>query len=152
LFIRPWLMKSWPFALLANALLGVASVDMHNRYGLLTNVYWISLLNIPLGVWLVASAVTRFMLHLQTQQTKQMIPRWLAWLAPAGRHTLVMYLGLSLVLMLCGRLRLFSAEATWNHTAVWALGLLVFWLMAVCLGRLATKKRMRDPISLWLSR
>jgi uncharacterized protein len=149
LFLRPMLYRSWPLALLANALLGCASVYLHQRYGLMSNIYWIALLNVPLGVWLVASSLTRFMLHMQMQQT---IPPWLSWLAPAGRHTLAMYLGLSLVLMLFGRLGLFSAETAWNHTAVWALTLLGLWLGSVCAGRWATKKGMRDPISRWLSR
>lgn len=149
LFLRPWLYRSWPLALLANLLLGLASVHAHHQYGLNANIAWITVFNVPLGLWLAASSLTRLMLHIQTQQT---IPRWLLWLAPAGRHTLVMYLGLSLTLVLCGRFGLFAPQAVWNHTVAWFAALLLLWLGAVCLGRAATKRQMRDPISRWLSR
>ncbi|MEY4294953.1 MAG: hypothetical protein RLY82_641, partial [Pseudomonadota bacterium] len=92
MFLKLWLYRSWPLALLANFLLGLASVHLHNQHGLNANVAWIPVLNVPLGIWMVASGLTRFMLYLRTTQT---IPRWLVWLAPAGRHTLAMYLGLS---------------------------------------------------------
>ena len=149
LALRPWLYNSWPLALAANGLLAVASVLAHRQYGLAANVNWIALVDVPLGVWLVASCLTRFLLHIQTQQAT---PKWITWLAPAGRHTLAMYLGLSLVLMLCGRLGLFASEAAWNHTAVWFVALLALWLGAVWIGRVATDKGMRDPVSRWLSR
>lgn len=149
MFFRPWLYRSWPLALLANLLLGLASVHAHRQYGLSANIGWITVLNVPLGVWLVASSLTRLMLHIQTQQS---IPHWLIWLAPAGRHTLAMYLGLSLTLVLCGRMGLFASTAAWNHTAVWFAALLALWFCAICLGRVATARQMRDPISKWLSR
>jgi uncharacterized protein len=149
LFLRPWLYQSWPLALLANACLGLASVHLHSQYGLRANVGWIAVLNVPLGLWLVASSFARLMQHIQARQT---IPSWLIWLAPAGRHTLAMYLGLSLFLVLCGRMGPFAAQADWNHTAVWFTALLLLWLCAVCLGREVTKRQMRDPISRWLSR
>jgi uncharacterized protein len=115
----------------------------------MANIYWIAILNVPLGLWMVASCLTRFMLHLQT---KEITPNWLAWLTPAGRHTLAMYLGLSALLMLSGRWGLFASQAIWNHTAVWVLALLAFWLVAVSLARAATARQMRDPISRWLAR
>lgn len=149
MFFRPWLYRSWPLALLANLLLGLASVHAHRQYGQSANIGWITVLNVPLGVWLVASSLTRLMLHIQTQQS---IPNWLIWLAPAGRHTLAMYLGLSLSLVLCGRMGLFASTAAWNHTAVWFAALLALWFCAICLGRVATARQMRDPISKWLSR
>jgi uncharacterized protein len=149
LFLRPWLYRSWPLALLANFLLGLTSVHLHNKHGLSANVGWIPVLNVPLGIWMIASGLTRLMLRLQTTQT---IPQWLVWLAPAGRHTLVMYLGLSFLLMLCARLGLYTSNAVWNHTAVWFVALLALWLTAVCLARAATARQMRGPISRWLSR
>jgi uncharacterized protein len=149
LFLRPWLYRSWPLALLANFLLGLASVHLHNKHGLSANVGWIPVLNVPLGIWLVASVLTRLMVHLQTTQT---VPEWLLWLAPAGRHTLAMYLGLSLTMVLCARLGMFTSAGAWNHTAIWFAAWLVLWLGAVCLGRAATKRQMRDPISRWLSK
>lgn len=149
LFFRPWLYNSWSLALLANALLAAATLQTYRQDGQSANIYWITLVNVPLGIWLVASSLTRMIRHIQIQQT---IPKWLVWLAPAGRHTLVMYLGLSLVLTLSGRFGLFTPDAAWNHTAVWFLALLALWLGAVCMARLATEKQMRDPISRWLSR
>jgi uncharacterized protein len=148
LFLCPLLYRSWPYALLANALLGIASSVMHNQYGLTANIYWMTVLNVPLGVWLVASGLTRFMLYVQNQQST---PHWLVWLAPAGRHTLAMYLALSLVLMLCGRLGLFSEDAVLHHTTVCFVALGALWLGAVALARAATARRLRDPISRWLS-
>jgi uncharacterized protein len=59
LFLRPWLYRSWPLALAANALLGVVSAYLHYRYGLMANIYWIAILNVPLGLWMVASCLTR---------------------------------------------------------------------------------------------
>jgi uncharacterized protein len=149
LFIRPWLYRGWPLALLANLCLALASVHLHREHGLKASVSWIALLNVPLGVWMIASSLSRLMLHIQTAQT---IPRLLVWLAPAGRHTLAMYLGLSVLLAMSGRLGLFTSQTVWNHTAVWFVGLLLFWLAAVCVGRAATKRQRRDPISRWLSR
>jgi uncharacterized protein len=149
MFLRPWLYRSWSLALIANLCLALASVYLHREHGLKASVSWIALLNVPLGVWMVASCLTRLMLHIQTAQT---IPRLLVWFAPAGRHTLAMYLGLSVLLAISGRLGLFASQTAWNHTAVWFVGLLLLWLGAVCVGRAATKRQMRDPISKWLSR
>ncbi len=149
LFLRPWLYRSWPLALLANALLALLTLQAHQQVGLKANIYWITLVNIPISLWLVASVLTGLMQFIQTHKKT---PQWIMWLAPAGRHTLAMYLGLSLVLMLFGRLGLFASNAVWNHTAVWFLALLVLWFGAVWMGRIATQKRLRDPVSRWLSR
>jgi uncharacterized protein len=155
-FLNSWygkvffnLLCSWRLAMLANALLGLACALMYRQDGLQANVVWITFLNIPIGIWMVASSVLALMRHIQRRQT---VPAWLLWLAPAGRHTLAMYLGLSAVLAISGRMGLLTSISVWNHTAVWFAGLLVLWLLAVCMGRAATKHRLRDPIVSWLSR
>ena len=74
--------------------------------------------------------------------------RWAAWLAPAGHHTLAMYLLLSLGMALGrGALRALAGD-----TALTLAVALLAWLAAVATARWASRHGWRDPLARWLSR
>jgi uncharacterized protein len=78
--------------------------------------------------------------------TKQ-LPNWVYWLAPAGKHTLAMYLSLSLVLMLSGGAFLNIQISTPARLVVIGCA----WIGVVLLAKYATNRGFRDPISSWIS-
>ncbi|WP_295951830.1 hypothetical protein [Rhodoferax sp.] len=125
--------------------LALATVRLHalgqadtTRLGLYT-----VLMGLP-GIWLAAAAIGYCMRYQHRYPTP---PGWVAWLAPAGQHTLAMYLLLSLALVL-GRTALQGLDGATAPSL--ALAMAAWWL-AVCAARWATRHRLRDPVSRWLS-
>ncbi len=112
----------------------------------------VSGLSIPAGIWWVACLLSA---HFRTRARAD-TPAWVAWLAPAGRHTLAMYLCLSVLLMFSGNAWLggLGNGALLRGMAQTAISLPVLallWLAAVLLARRASAKGLRDPLARWLS-
>ena len=135
----------WHFwaALCVNIALGAASVWVHQSDELVAQRITALATWAPLpGIWLSAATLAVFARDWQNHT-----PQWVTWLAPAGRHTLVMYLSLSLLLMLSS-----GAFWAWSDgtllTTTLALGA---WWLAVLLARKATARGWRDPLAQWLS-
>lgn len=95
------------------------------------------------GPWLSATAVAALAASWQAGTAA-----WLAKLAPAGRYTLSLYVGWSLVLALC-----FSgAGAAWQPgTAGVAALALVSWAAVAALGSLAAPSGWTGPLERWLA-
>jgi uncharacterized protein len=130
--------------LMLNFGLGMASFYIHQTDGYSNRILIISSLSAWFGMALSAAFVATGMRYVNA--TNQ-IPRWMIWLAPAGRHTLAMYLSLSVLLVLSN-----SAFANLSRSTLTTLSALVFaWLSAVLMARFATRKNWRDPIARWLS-
>jgi uncharacterized protein len=98
----------------------------------------------PLNIWLVASTLAMGMRY---WHRVQQLPNWVYWFAPAGKHTLAMYLTLSLGLMLSGGAFLNIQLSTHVRLVV----LVGAWFCAVLLAKYATKRGFRDPIASWIS-
>jgi uncharacterized protein len=132
------------FILLLNLVLGVACFYIHQVDGYSNRIAIISVLTISCGMALSAAFIATGMRYVNE---KNKFPRWLMWLAPAGRHTLAMYLSLSVLLVLSHVVFGYQESGTMLSLAT----LLIAWLAAVMLARLATRKKWRDPIAKWLS-
>jgi uncharacterized protein len=139
--------KRWQFicAILVNIGLGILSWITYSADILNVNkLMAISLLGIPAGVWLSATCVAEGMRY--WHKTSQ-LPRWMLWLAPAGKHTLAMYLTLSVTLMLTSGAFLGLQGSTMDRFIV----VLLAWVGVVSLARYATKLGIRDPFAHWMS-
>jgi uncharacterized protein len=141
-YLRPW--QLW-IALSVNAGLAAVSCYQHMTYGLAASVGSSAAYSTVAGMWLAATALACAMRYIHRTQTT---PRWALWLAPAGRHTLMMYLGLSACLVLTSGAFLNVSAGT---VATFA-SLLAAWLLAVFAARAASAKGWRDPIARWLSK
>jgi uncharacterized protein len=130
--------------LLANFGLGMATFYIHQMDGYSIRISIISILTILFGLSMSAAFVATGMRYVNEQNK---IPRWMIWLAPAGRHTLAMYLTLSMLLVLSHVVLGYEANSTLQSLFY----LLNVWLTAVMLARFATRKKWRDPIARWLS-
>jgi uncharacterized protein len=140
--IHPWQLYA---ALVLNTAIAVAVTQLQSLGGLyemkLQGIStWASFAGIWLAVALVATGMRRW-------HTLCALPRWAVWLAPAGRHTLLMYLSLSVILMLTNGACLGLA----GHTALRLGVVVVAWVAAIFIARYATARGMRDPIARWLS-
>jgi uncharacterized protein len=130
--------------LMLNLGLGMASFYIHQTDGYSNRILIISSLSTWFGMALSAAFVATGMRYVNVNHR---IARWMLWLAPAGRHTLAMYLSLSVLLVLSN-----SAFANLNGDTLTTLLALVFaWLCAVIFARFATRKNWRDPVATWLS-
>ena len=141
-------------ALLLNLALGAASVWLHRAgtpHPIILNAFFI--LGVLPGIWLVACLLGWAQRHLYGHQYgrphhQPQLPRWAGWLAPAGHHTLAMYLLLSLGMALGrGALRTLGGD-----TALTLAVALLAWLAAVTTARWASRHGWRDPLARWLSR
>jgi uncharacterized protein len=104
----------------------------------------IGLMNMFAGIWLVASALA---IVVRYWHKVKYLPPWIHWLAPAGKHTLAMYLSLSLALMLSGGAFLNIQVSTQVRLIV----VVCAWISAVLLAKYATNRGFRDPIASWIS-
>jgi uncharacterized protein len=131
-------------ALALNAVLGLGSVLVHQSGVLeIQRIAALSAWGPMAAIWLVAAWLAWAM-----RRWQQRAPLWVAWLAPAGRHTLVMYLSLSILLMLSS-----GAFLGWSGGTVLTLALaLCAWWAAAIVARSASSHGWRDPIAQWLSR
>ncbi len=100
------------------------------------------------NVWWVACCLALLM-----RSTNSLPTSALLWLVPAGRYTLLMYLGLSLCLML-GVSPVLGGPLTdlFEHTSSAFAALVGAWFVAVGLARAAALRGLRDPISSWLGK
>ncbi|SDO43508.1 uncharacterized protein SAMN05216303_1011406 [Rhodoferax sp. OV413] len=133
-------------ALLLNLALGAASAWLHRAgtpHPITLSAFFV--LGALPGIWLVACLLGFGMRHIHS---RSQLPRWAGWLAPAGHHTLAMYLLLSLGMALGhGALRQLGGD-----TALTLAIALLAWLAAVAAARTASRHGWRDPLARWLSR
>lgn len=138
---------SWQLwgALLMNVALGIADIKIHSVVGLHeVALSGISALGGIANLWLSVALLAWVM---RRRCKNFSLPLWVVWLAPAGRHTLAMYLVLSLGLMLTSHVYLgLSGNIVTRLTAV-----VTAWFLAVGLARYASSRNLRDPIARWLS-
>jgi uncharacterized protein len=132
-------------ALACNIALAVWSVRWHDAYGYNERVGIVAGLSGVAGMWLAAAALGAAM---RTLHRWDALPRWVLWLAPAGRHTLAMYLGLSSCLVLSGG----AFFAFKGGTVATFSTLCSLWLAAVLLAKAASQRGLRDPVASWLSK
>jgi uncharacterized protein len=132
-------------AWLTNLGLATASVYLHHSEGYSERSSAVATLSGVAGLWLAAALLATAMRHMHRSQR---IPSWAMWLAPAGKHTLVMYLGLSACLVLSNGAFLDLTAGTITTL----LALVGGWMIALLLGRAASARGLRDPIARWLSR
>lgn len=133
-------------ALLLNLALGMASVLVHRGgppHPVTLSAFFIP--GVLPGMWLLACLLGTAMRRLHRQPQ---LPRWAVWLAPAGHHTLAMYLLLSLGMAL-GQSALRALD---GDTALTLAIALLAWLAAVVTARWASRHGWRDPLARWLSR
>jgi uncharacterized protein len=149
-FARWFWSKHLPFpqlfcALMFNIFLGISTLQLHRLSD--SNepkLAGVSLLSTSAGIWLAATLLACSM---RRWHKRSVLSPWVVWLAPAGKHTLAMYLSLSIILMLSSNAYLGLSGSTLVRLHVVALA----WFLVVCLARQATLKGMRDPIARWLS-
>lgn len=138
------------FQLLCSSVLcafwAVCAIERFNAQGGMNQLSAIAMLSVPSGIWWLACCLAAFM----RRARKGLHPAAL-WLAPAGRYTLAMYLGLSMCLML-GVSPVFGGllSPLLKNSATGFLTLLSFWLLAVWLARSAAHHQFKDPLSQWL--
>lgn len=138
---------AWQFgvAICLSALLGLLLIAEHSAQTVnFSRISAITLFNIPLAIWTVLSALAMLMRHWHRQAD---MPTWMAWLAPAGRHTLAMYLFQSVAMVLTNGAFL-DLQAS---TPVRLLVVLFVWFGIVAAARQATTKGLRDPVASWLA-
>jgi uncharacterized protein len=131
--------------LVFNIGLGLASVAFHHIDGYSNRVWIIGALSGFFGIGLSAALIATVMRRIHKTG---FTPTWMNWLAPAGRHTLAMYLLLSITLVLSN-----GAFLNLQAGTVATLACLVLaWLAAVLVATMATRRGLRDPVARWLSR
>jgi uncharacterized protein len=131
-------------ALLLNLSLAIGSIVIHRIDGYGNRIGVIGTFSGFLGMALSAAFVASLMRYINRQNH---LPAWMVWLAPAGRHTLAMYLSLSTLLVLSNG-AFFHVQA---GTIPTLLSLVIIWLAAIGIAKSATQRNRRDPIAKWLS-
>lgn len=132
-------------AILLNLSLGILSFKTYSDSELHVNkILVVSMMVLPAGIWLIATLIAAGMRH---RHRLSRLPDWMLWLAPAGRHTLAMYLALSFSLMLSSGAFLNIQGSTVIRLAV----VLSAWMCAVYVAKLASKRGLKDPIAGWIS-
>jgi uncharacterized protein len=127
-------------ALICNFVLAGASVHLHASKGYSEQASAIATLSSLAGIWLAACALAWAMRRIHRLNR---VPAWALWLAPAGRHTLGMYVGLSAGLMLTNSAFL---NLTGSTIATFA-ALIGAWGLAVVVGITFSAKGWRGPIA-----
>jgi uncharacterized protein len=144
IFWRKHLNKShFIVAMLLNILISVG-ISFQQMDVSLSKLIAMGAISTPVNIWLVATVLAIGMRH--WHKTSQ-LPRWMLWLAPAGKHTLAMYLTLSVTLMLTSGAFLGLQGSTMDRFIV----VLLAWVGVVSLARYATKLGIRDPFAHWMS-
>jgi uncharacterized protein len=134
--------------LILNLGLAIASFYIHQIDGYSNRILVVSTLSAPFGMALSAAFVATAMRYVNSHNH---IPYWMHWLAPAGRHTLAMYLSLSVLLVISKGAPKGVIANLGDNTLTNFLLLVFAWLAAVMLARLASRKNWRDPVAKWLS-
>lgn len=138
-------LNKWHFitALILNLIISICMAYVQSVPSL-SKLIALGAISTPVNIWLVAATLAAGMRHWhKTQQ----LPNWVYWLAPAGKHTLAMYLALSLGLMLSGGAFLNIQLST----AVQFIVVVFAWICAIFLAKHATDRGFRDPIARWIS-
>lgn len=121
------------------------------------DLFWSTSINELAGLTWAAGAFGCLMRALGERPLTAGHPTWLRWLAPAGRYTLVMYLGLSLSLVALAPAwgGSWFAAAGVSHPLgnswVATLLLIAMWAIAVRISHSAAQRGWRDPLAQWLS-
>ena len=132
-------------ALLLNISLGVLTINSYAGKPPDTNkILVVSMMALPAGIWLVATLIAAGMRY---RHRLSRLPDWILWLAPAGKHTLAMYLVLSFSLMLTSGAFLDIQGSTVIRLAV----VLSAWVCAIYFAKFATQRGLKDPIASWIS-
>jgi uncharacterized protein len=144
-----WLLHvpSWQLltALFLNIMIGTAVIKLHTLSSIdQVKLSGLATLNTVTSVWLTMAWLAWAM---RRWHKYALLPQWVAWLAPAGRHTLAMYLSLSVILMLTSTPYLGLSGTTATRLMV----VLMAWVLAICTARYASSRGKRDPIARWLS-
>jgi uncharacterized protein len=144
-----WIMhfSIWQFfaALFINIVIGIIVFHLQSQGSTgLNNLSAIGLVNAPICIWLISTTLA---LVIRKWHKVSTLPNWVNWLAPAGKHTLAMYLTLSLTLMLSSGAYL----GLTGGTSIRLLVVLLAWFTAIWLAKYATKRDYRDPLASWLS-
>lgn len=133
------------FAILLNISLGILTINSYAGKLPNTNkILVVSIMALPAGIWLVATLIATGM---RFRHRLSRLPDWILWLAPAGKHTLAMYLALSFSLMLTSGAFLNIQGNTVIRLAV----VLLAWVYAIYFAKLASKRGLKDPIASWVS-
>jgi uncharacterized protein len=144
IFWRKHLNKShFIVAMLLNILISVG-ISFQQMDASLSKLTAMGAISPPVNIWLIAAVLA---IGMRSWQNTSQLPNWMLWLAPAGKHTLAMYLALSMLLMLSGGAFLNIHV----NTFVRLIAVVCAWICAVCLAKYATKRDLRDPIASWLS-
>ena len=133
------------FALLLNISLGILTINSYaDKLPDTNKILVVSMMAIPAGIWLVATLLAAGMRY---RHRLSRLPDWMLWLAPAGRHTLAMYLTLSFSLLVTSGAFLNIQGSTVIRLAV----VLSAWVCAIYFAKFATKRGLKDPIANWIS-
>ncbi len=133
------------FALLLNISLGILAINSYAGKLPDTNkILVVSMMALPAGIWLVATLIAAGMRY---RHRLSRLPDWILWLAPAGKHTLAVYLALSFSLMLTSGAFLDIQGSTVIRLAV----VLSAWVCAIYFAKFATQRGLKDPIASWIS-
>jgi uncharacterized protein len=133
------------FATSLNVSLGILLFKTYTDGSLNTNkILIVSIMLLPAGIWIIATLTAAGM---RNRHRSLRLPLWMLWLAPAGKHTLAMYLALSFSLMLTSGAFLDIQGSTVIRLAF----VLSAWLCAIYLAKLASKRGLKDPIASWIS-
>ena len=133
------------FALLLNISLGILAINSYAGKLPDTNkILVVSMMALPAGIWLVVTLIAAGMRY---RHRLLRLPDWILWLAPAGKHTLAMYLALSFSLMLTSGAFLDIQGSTVIRLAV----VLSAWVCAIYFAKFATQRGLKDPIASWIS-
>jgi uncharacterized protein len=133
------------FVLLLNISLGILIIYSYSdKQPNTNNILVVSIMALPAGIWFIATMIALGMRH---RHRLSHIPDWMLWLAPAGKHTLAMYLALSFSLMLTS-----GAFLDIQGSTVIRLGVVLSaWVCAILLAKLASNRGLKDPIASWIS-
>lgn len=132
-------------ALLLNTGLGIAAALIHTYYGLSYSIGYIGTLSTAAGIYLVAAGLAVAMRRYHAQPST---PAWALFLAPAGQHTMAMYLSCSVMLAASS----IAGVAAYGGTLQRLGGALLAWFMCVTLARAAQQREWRDRITRALGR
>jgi uncharacterized protein len=144
-WIRHLSSRQLVLACISNFILGLASILVHSsnpiNYSKLMGIAVLS--GIP-SLWLVACLLAWGMRHWHNAARP---PKWIVWLSPAGRHTLLMYLSLSVTLMLSSHVFFGFNGSTPSRFCI----VLFAWMLTIFVAKTATRRGWRDPLARWLT-
>ncbi len=150
-----WAGSAWQVLFLFGAVIQLCvTVGMATRMraGAVDALWFWQVANSGVGLCWLSGAV-----GLALHALRRGAPAWLVALSPAGRYTLVLYLGLSLCLAALAPAWAGSALLAWHahplqHSAIALVSLFSLWAVAVTACAWTSRRGLRDPLARWLSR